>query len=463
VWLAFARVARAGATSLEWELGHWDEDPEHGFVTLGMVYAPEFRPRSQQLVTSDEAWADAWHDYGFRGRLPKVDFGARTVVVFVESVPCAGGGRGGAPVVRLHRFPGGKLVPRLRGPAARRISCEETVSRPRFRGYAYALSVPRTEPAFQIVFDDSVYLRKDYSDPELPAVREFAPEWLPGLRVARPHHLDDVVRRSLTEALSTSPGSVSVVRAVVLRIDERRRVTLCEQGPDPACASVSGVRPAEGCQGYFLGDAAVTRTLAGFDAPIWIHFRDTYRCREGDRVQGMSDPNFIWGLERFRVAATASGAVLWTGSDALFGAEASVVLRYRFPIEVRPRSTLMSQLGDSFELSARARGLAGAGEPVWLLGLHPALTARAVFQHWTAPTLLGALLPETGVAVRETSVNAYLSWRLGLEYRLTPASYRQRPYRTTERLAFELAPSFVWVTGSSPDYWGGVSAGVTLW
>jgi hypothetical protein len=125
------------------EVARFVVDPERGFTTLGMVYAPDVKAEVQRVIEDDAQWQSAWRDFGFRGPLPELDFRTRRAVVFIEPAPCAGRGRGGVPVVALHQFADGALVPRFDGSDSESITCADVLILPRVRGYAYALAFPR--------------------------------------------------------------------------------------------------------------------------------------------------------------------------------------------------------------------------------------------------------------------------------------------------------------------------------
>jgi len=156
--LTTSAVASAEVHEPSVELRRWDVDPAQGMTTLAMIYAPDVKVGTAVIVVNANTWQANWEYFGFRGERPMVDFKRRRVIIFVEESICSGDGRGTIPVIALHLFSDGALVPEffpLWG-----INCLTQMSET-IRGYAYAVSIPRsgTPDRFTVMLDRSRHIQ----------------------------------------------------------------------------------------------------------------------------------------------------------------------------------------------------------------------------------------------------------------------------------------------------------------
>lgn len=105
------RIGMPGGSAQPLESRRWDVDPAQGLTTLAIIYAPDIKVGTTVVVDDDDAWQDNWKYFGFRGQRPPIDFKRRRVIIFVEESICSEEGRGKSPVIALHLFSDGALVP----------------------------------------------------------------------------------------------------------------------------------------------------------------------------------------------------------------------------------------------------------------------------------------------------------------------------------------------------------------
>jgi hypothetical protein len=233
------------------------------------------------------------------------------------------------------------------------------------------------------------------------------------------------------------------------------------------------------CSGAILDTFSVRRARDGFRRVVGDGLAPNYFCRtrEGWRVPKWwgAPPEARWGARRLALALTAGAHGSYGVRRTLAGAELSVALRYRWgfwlddPAEFwSPSSFWRSQIGQCFELSLRGRMLGaierGTSSGEWLLGVHPSFRSDLVFSRTATATLLGALVPEAGIARMQARTRPYIAWRFPFELRRLAPTERQYPIAFTDRVGFEVAPTLLLPLGVRPLPWSaGLSLGVTIW
>jgi hypothetical protein len=264
----------------------------------------------------------------------------------------------------------------------------------------------------------------------------------------------------LHQAKSLAPGERGKVRAFFFLADHRAQ--LCDEQPPECMVCPSGDAFLEDVSVSGEGlvvDAtlAVRRTEHGFDEVVWIGpwLESLERQRPPARV--LSSRVGASGLVGYVVGESHA-----VGGDGWFVLGAVRDWPRPGPGESRTPAVLNWMVGDGIGVGLHGRLLAESESTTtaWI-GFEPSFEVGSYLRRTVTPSVLGAVVPQLGVALESDGSAPYLGWTVPIEWRLVPAWQRRHPYSARDVMALRGGPfALLPLTDGGPAAVLGLSLGL---